>query len=40
MLPGFIAGYLISFLLKQIEKRVPEGLDLIACIVIAAPLTR
>ncbi|ERM16556.1 transcriptional regulator [Brevibacillus sp. 7WMA2] len=40
LLPGFIAGYLISFLVKQIEKRVPEGLDLIACIVIAAPLTR
>ncbi|SCB70078.1 Protein of unknown function [Bacillus mycoides] len=28
MLPGFIAGYLISFLIKQIKKRVPEGLDL------------
>ncbi len=40
LLPGFIAGYLISFLVKQIEKRVSEGLDLIACIVIEAPLTR
>ncbi|WP_374219494.1 PTS sugar transporter subunit IIC [Bacillus bingmayongensis] len=40
LLPGSIAGYLISFLVKQIEKRVPEGLDLIVCIVIAAPLTR
>ncbi|GGE67214.1 PTS sugar transporter subunit IIC [Priestia taiwanensis] len=40
LLPGFFAGYLVSFVIKQIVKRVPEGLDLIACIVIAAPLTR
>ncbi|API92090.1 MULTISPECIES: PTS sugar transporter subunit IIC [Virgibacillus] len=40
LLPGFIAGYLISFIVKQIETRVPDGLDLIVAIIVAAPLTR
>ncbi|WP_106767863.1 PTS sugar transporter subunit IIC [Paenibacillus faecalis] len=40
LLPGFIAGYLVSFLVKLIEKKVPEGLDLIVCIIVAAPLVR
>ncbi|KKO54188.1 PTS sugar transporter subunit IIC [Paenibacillus sp. DMB20] len=40
LLPGFIAGYLVSFLIKFIEKKVPEGLDLIVCIIVAAPLVR
>lgn len=40
ILPGFIAGYFISFLLLEMEKRLPGGLDLILIIVIAAPLTR
>ncbi|WP_414045262.1 PTS sugar transporter subunit IIC [Macrococcus equi] len=38
LLPAFIAAYLISFLIKQIEKRVPEGLDLIVVILIAPAL--
>ena len=40
ILPGFIAGYLISFVIKFLEKKVPAGLDLIAVILIAAPLAR
>ena len=40
ILPGFIAGYLVSFVIKFLEKKVPAGLDLIAIILIAAPLTR
>ena len=39
ILPGFIAGYLISFVIKFLEKKVPAGLDLIVIIVVAAPLT-
>ena len=39
ILPGFIAGYLISFVVKFLEKKVPAGLDLIVIILIAAPLT-
>ena len=38
ILPGFIAGYLISFVIKKMEKKVPAGLDLIVIIVIATPL--
>ncbi|MGL4797506.1 MAG: PTS sugar transporter subunit IIC [Paraclostridium sp.] len=38
ILPGFIAGYLVSFVIKKLEEKVPAGLDLIAIIVIAAPL--
>lgn len=40
ILPGFIAGYLISYVIKFLEKRVPVGLDLIAIILIAAPISR
>lgn len=40
ILPGFIAGYLISFVVKFLEKKTPAGLDLIAIILIAAPLSR
>ncbi|HDR7791878.1 TPA: hypothetical protein QCY19_000400 [Bacillus luti] len=40
LLPGFIAGYFISLLVKQMKKCVPERLVLIACIVIVASLTR
>lgn len=40
ILPGFIAGYLISFVVKFLEKKVPAGLDLIVIILIAAPLSR
>lgn len=40
ILPGFIAGYLISYVIKFLEKKVPAGLDLITIIIIAAPLSR
>ena len=40
ILPGFVAGYLISYVVKFLEKKVPAGLDLIVIIVIAAPLSR
>lgn len=40
ILPGFIAGYLVSYVVKLLEKKVPAGLDLIAIIIIAAPLAR
>ena len=40
ILPGFIAGYLISYVIKFFEKKIPAGLDIIVIIVIAAPLTR
>lgn len=38
ILPGFIAGYLVSFVVKYLEKKVPAGLDLIVIIVVATPL--
>lgn len=37
LLPAFIAAYLVSFLIKQIQKRVTDGLDLIV-IVLVGPL--
>lgn len=40
ILPGFIAGYLISYVVKFLEKKVPAGLDLIVIILVAAPLSR
>jgi len=40
LLPGFIAGYLVAFLVKVIEKKVPGGLDLIVVILLGAPLVR
>ena len=40
ILPGFISGYLISYVIIYLEKKVPAGLDLIVIIVIAAPLAR
>lgn len=40
ILPGFIAGYLVSFVIKFLEEKVPAGLDLIVIILVAAPLTR
>ncbi|GAY69669.1 PTS fructose transporter subunit IIC [Streptococcus canis] len=40
IIPGFIAGYLVSFLIKWMEKNIPGGLDLIAIIIVGAPLTR
>lgn len=40
ILPGFIAGYLMSFVIKFLEERLPSGLDLIVIILVTAPLTR
>lgn len=40
LLPGFIAGYLISFAMKWIEGKAPAGVDLILAIIVIAPLTR
>ena len=40
IIPGFLAGYVLSFVIPQIEKRVPQGLDLIVTICFAAPLSR
>ncbi|MDN6162543.1 MAG: PTS sugar transporter subunit IIC [Atopostipes sp.] len=40
ILPGFIAGYLISFVVNWLERIIPDGLDLIVIILIAAPLSR
>ncbi len=40
ILPGFIAGYLISYVVKFLEKKIPAGLDLIVIILVAAPLAR
>ena len=40
ILPGFLAGYALSFIVPQIEKRVTQGLDLIVTICFAAPLSR
>lgn len=40
LLPGFIAGYLVAFLVKLVEKKVPGGLDLIVIILFCAPLVR
>lgn len=40
ILPGFIAGYLVSFVVNWLEEKIPGGLDLIVIILIAAPLSR
>ena len=38
IIPGFIAGYLVSFVVKYLEKKLPAGLDLIVIILVATPL--
>lgn len=40
ILPGFIAGYLLSFVAPKLEKWLPEGIDLIAGVLVLAPLSR
>jgi fructose-specific phosphotransferase system IIC component len=40
ILPGFIAGYLMSFAVKYLEEKVPPGLDLLVMVIVMAPLTR
>ena len=40
ILPGFIAGYLMSFAVKYLEEKVPPGLDLLVMVIVMAPITR
>lgn len=40
ILPGFIASYVLHFILKWLEKKIPTGLDIILCSLIAAGLGR
>lgn len=40
ILPGFLAGYILAFIVPEIEKRMPQGLDLIVIICVIAPLAR
>lgn len=39
ILPGFIAGYLTSFVVLQLEERVPAGFDMLSVVFIGAPLS-
>ncbi|ARB76918.1 MULTISPECIES: PTS sugar transporter subunit IIC [Staphylococcus] len=39
LLPAFIAAYIMAFGIKLIEKKVPEGLDLIVVILVAPAIT-
>lgn len=40
ILPGFIAGYLIGFIAPVLEKKLPEGLNMIGGALLVAPLAR
>ncbi len=40
ILPGFIAAYLLHFVLKFLDKHLPAGLDVIVCSLAAAALGR
>lgn len=40
ILPGLVVGYVMSYLVKFIENKFPEGVDLLVMILIAAPLSR
>lgn len=40
ILPGFLAGYILAFIIPKVEKKVPQGLDLIFIICFIAPLSR
>src|SRR5699024_11634594 len=40
LIPGFVAGYAIGYLMKFAEHKVPDGIDLIVGILIIAPLAR
>ena len=39
LLPAFIAAYVVAFGIKFVEKKVPEGLDLIVVILLAPAVT-
>ncbi|WP_147007875.1 PTS sugar transporter subunit IIC, partial [Levilactobacillus zymae] len=34
LLPAFIAAYIVSFLIKEIQKRITDGLDLIVVVLV------
>lgn len=40
ILPGFIAGYILHFVMKLVERYLPEGLDVIVGALVAASLGR
>lgn len=40
ILPGFIAAYVLHFVLDRLEKLLPEGLDVIVCALFAAAAGR
>ena len=40
ILPGFIAGYIVGLVAPIIEKKLPEGLNMIAGALIIAPMAR
>ena len=40
ILPGFIAGYLVGLIAPVLEKKLPEGLDVILGALVTAPLAR
>lgn len=40
ILPGFIAGYIVGLLSPLLEKKLPEGLNIIAGALLIAPLSR
>ena len=40
ILPGFIAGYIVGLVAPILEKKLPEGLNIIAGALIIAPLAR
>ena len=40
ILPGFIAGYVAGFLSPVIEKKLPEGVNIIGGAILMAPLAR
>ncbi|OUA98499.1 PTS sugar transporter subunit IIC [Bacillus thuringiensis] len=40
ILPGFSAGYVCAFIVKFLEKKLPAGLEFLAILLIAAPISR
>jgi len=39
ILPGFIAGYLVSFLIRLLQEKVPSGINMLGVVFIATPLS-
>ncbi|MCG1010495.1 PTS sugar transporter subunit IIC [Salinicoccus sp. ID82-1] len=40
LIPGFFAAYLISFVVKYMERKIPHGLDFIVVVIVIVPITR